>query len=88
MNGKVAFPVVCVIMSILGASFSLLRQERSGGVAQSIGAGIVIGFSYWIVFAFALSLGRSGTIPPLIAAWTANIIFGTAALVLLSRIRT
>jgi len=88
MQGKIAFPFVCVILSVLGLSFSLLRQERRGGVAQSIGAGIVIGFSYWIVFAFALSLGRSGTIPPLLAAWTANILFGIAALVLLLRIKT
>jgi len=88
MHGKIAFPFVCVILSILGLSFSLLRQEKKGGIAQSIGAGIVIGFSYWIVFAFALSLGRSGTMPPLLAAWTANILFGIAALVLLIRIKT
>lgn len=88
MQGKIAFPFVCVILSILGLSFSLLRQERRGGIAQSIGAGIVIGFSYWIVFAFTLSLGRSGTMPPLLAAWTANILFGIAALALLVRIKT
>jgi len=88
MHGKTSFPLVCVILSILGFSFSLLRHERSGGVAQSIGAGIVIGFSYWIVFAFALSLGRSGTISPLLAAWTANILFGIAAIVFLARIKT
>jgi lipopolysaccharide export system permease protein len=88
MHGKIAFPFVCIILSILGVSFSLLRQERKGGIAQSIGAGIVIGFSYWIVFAFSISLGRSGTMPPLLAAWTANILFGIAAFILFIRIKT
>jgi lipopolysaccharide export system permease protein len=57
-------------------------------VTQSIGAGIVIGFSYWLVFAFAMSLGRSGTLPPLLAAWTANILFGIASLLMYRRVKT
>jgi lipopolysaccharide export system permease protein len=87
MHGKIAFPLVSVILAILGISFSL-RSERSGGIAQSIGTGIIIGFSYWIVFAFAISLGRSGTIPPVAAAWAANFIFGIAALIMFMRVKT
>ena len=87
LHGKIAFPVISIILAIIGISFSL-RSERSGWVAQSIGAGIIIGFSYWIVFAFALSLGRSGTLPPLLAAWTANLVFGFAAAVMFFRVRT
>ncbi len=87
MHGKIAFPLVSVILAIIGISFSM-RSERSGGVAQSIGAGIIIGFSYWIVFAFAVSLGHAGTMPPFVAAWAANFIFGLAALVLFLRVKT
>ena len=87
MHGKIAFPLISVILAILGISFSL-RSERSGGIAQSIGTGIIIGFSYWIVFAFAISLGRSGTIPPVAAAWTANFIFGIVALIMFMRVKT
>jgi len=87
MHGKIAFPLVSVILAILGVSFSL-KSERSGGIAQSIGLGIVIGFSYWIVFAFAISLGRAGTLPPVMAAWSANVLFGTAATILFMRVKT
>jgi lipopolysaccharide export system permease protein len=87
MHGKIAFSLVSIILVIIGVSFSL-RSERSGGVTQSIGAGIVIGFSYWLVFAFAMSLGRSGTLPPLLAAWTANILFGIASLLMYRRVKT
>lgn len=87
MYGKIAFSVVSIILAVIGVSFSL-RSERSGGVAASIGVGIVIGFSYWIVFAFALSLGRSLTVPPLLAAWLSNILFGAAAAVMILKVKT
>jgi lipopolysaccharide export system permease protein len=87
LHGKIAFPLVSIILAIIGISFSL-RSERSGGVTQSIGAGIVIGFSYWLVFAFAMSLGRAGTLPPLLAAWTANIVFGVASFLMYRRVKT
>jgi lipopolysaccharide export system permease protein len=87
LHGKMAFPWVSIILAVIGISFSL-RSERSGGIAQGIGAGLVIGFSYWLVYAFGMSLGRSGTLPPLLAAWFANILFATTAAVLVPRVKT
>lgn len=88
MHGKIAFTLVSILLVIIGISFSLMKTERSGGVMQSIGVGIIIGFSYWIVHAFALSLGRSGTIPPIISAWFANFVFGLASTIMFLRVRT
>ena len=88
MHGKVAFTFVSIILVIIGISFSLMKTERSGGIMQSIGAGIAIGFSYWIVHAFAMSLGRSGTIPPILSAWIANLILGSASIAMFLRIKT
>ncbi len=87
MHGKVAFSLVSIILAVIGAAFSV-RSERSGGMVQSIGAGIVLGFSYWIIFAFGLSLGRSATIPPFLAAWSANLLFGAGAIFLFKRLRS
>lgn len=87
MHGKIAFVLVNIILAVIGISFSL-RSERSGGVALSIGTGVVIGFSYWIVFAFSLSLGRSEAVPPFLAAWAANLILGAVALMLYLRVKT
>lgn len=87
MYGRMAFPFVTLILVFIGISFSL-KMGRSGGVTKSIGAGIVIGFSYWIVHAFSMSLGRSGTVPPFISAWLANVIFVTAAVYLFKRVET
>lgn len=87
LHAKLAFAFVTMILTAIGVIFSV-HAERSGGVARSIGLGIIIGFSYWIVHAFSVSLGRSGTIPPLLAAWVANAVFMVMALVLSRRIRT
>jgi lipopolysaccharide export system permease protein len=87
LHGKIAFPLVSILLAIIGISFSL-RSERSGGIAQGIGAGLIIGFSYWLVYAFGMSLGRSGSLPPFIAAWFANILFTVASLVLVGRVKT
>ena len=87
LQGKIAVPFVTIILVIIGVSFSL-RLERSGGVMQSIGVGIVIGFSYFVFHAFGMTLGRSGMLPALLAAWAANIIFSVAAALLFYRVRT
>ncbi|MFO7569666.1 MAG: LPS export ABC transporter permease LptG [Smithellaceae bacterium] len=78
LAGKIAFPWVMVIMIFIGMSFSF-RSERGGGIMQSLAVGIVIGFSYWIVHAVFMASAQSGTIPPVIAAWSANVIFSAAA---------
>lgn len=88
MYGKIAFTFVNIILVIIGISFSLMKTERSGGVMQSIGIGIIIGFSYWIIHAFSLSLGRSGTIPPLVSAWFANFVFGIVSVLMFTRVKT
>lgn len=87
LHGKIAFPWVSIILAVIGMAFSL-RSERSGGVAQGIGIGLLIGFSYWLVYAFGMSLGRSNTLPPLIAAWFANVLFGIASAWLFIRLKT
>ncbi|KAF0159799.1 MAG: permease [Syntrophaceae bacterium] len=87
LQGKIAFPFVCLILVFIGMSFSI-HSERSGGVMQSVALGIFIGFSYWIVHAFSMSLGRSGILPIFLAAWASNILFTSLAAFLFYRIRT
>jgi len=87
LHGKIAFPFVTLILVLIGISFST-RSARQGGVMQSVGVGIIIGFSYWIVHAFSMSLGRSGILPAILSAWVANILFLAAGATLFFRTRT
>lgn len=74
MHTKLSGPFAAFVMVVLGIPFAL-RNSRSGGAALGIGASIGIGFAYFVVNAMLLSYGRSGVLPPVVAAWGANIIF-------------
>jgi lipopolysaccharide export system permease protein len=74
--GRTAFPFVCLIMALLGISLSLMHTgSRGPGLVKGVGYSLLIGFLYWAVHSVALALGRSDVVPPLLAGWTANILF-------------
>ena len=74
MYAKISAPFGAFVMVVLGIPFAM-RSSRSGGVALGIGASVAIGFAYFIVHAVLMSFGRSGALPPLAAAWGANLMF-------------
>jgi lipopolysaccharide export system permease protein len=74
MHAKLSAPFAAFVMVVLGIPFAL-RNSRSGGIALGIGASAGIGFAYFVVNAVLLSYGRSGVLPPVVAAWGANLIF-------------
>lgn len=79
LHSKISLPFAALVMAFLGIPFSL-RDGRSGGMGVGIGVSIAIGFTYFIINSLLLSLGQAGAIQPLLAAWTANILFAAAGL--------
>lgn len=78
---RLSFPFATVIMVLLGASLSL-RIVRGSHLALGIGATLFLGFAYWTLLRAGQSLGYAGALPPPVAAWLANIVFGAIGLVL------
>jgi lipopolysaccharide export system permease protein len=76
---KFAMPLACLIMVALGVALSIDPLPRHQTLGRSFGLGIVIGFGYWVILGFTSSFGHSGVIPPWLAAWLPNAIFGTLA---------
>jgi len=74
MHAKLALPFGAFVMVVLGIPFAL-KTGRTSGVAMGVGTGVAIGFAYFIINAAVQSYGRSGVLPPLVAAWGANLIF-------------
>lgn len=71
---KTAFPLICVIMCVLGTGISFRGRVREG-LPLSIVYGIGVSFLYWIFLSFCMSLGYGEMLPPFVAAWTANFVF-------------
>ncbi len=78
LHRKLAWPVSGLVTVLIGFPLAV-RGRRRPSVGYNIGLGLTVGFTYWFVNALAISAGRSGSIPPPLAAWTANLIFTTAA---------
>jgi len=87
-HAKIAFPIVCLIMSALSVPLAIRTSPRGGGIGIGLGISLVIAFGYWIAHTMFISLGHAGYIPPIAAAWGANIIFGLAAGVMLLQVGT
>src|SRR6202041_3718211 len=71
---KFAFPLIAAIIVFLGAPFAFLTGTRGavGGLAVAVGVAIV----YWATAALFEARGSVGQLPPLLAAWSPDAIFG------------
>jgi lipopolysaccharide export system permease protein len=81
-QSKIATPFVCIFLSLLGTAIALRGNLREG-MAVGIIYGLAIAFLYWIFNSFCLSLGYAELLPPVIAAWMANLVFTCASGILL-----
>ncbi|MCB0350359.1 MAG: LPS export ABC transporter permease LptG [Bdellovibrionales bacterium] len=86
MHAKMSFAFAALVMSLMGIPFTVQRS-RSGGNMLSIGVSIVTAFSYWVIFSASLSMGKHGSLPPIVAAWAPNIIMGGVATFFLLRLK-
>jgi LPS export ABC transporter permease LptG/LPS export ABC transporter permease LptF len=83
---KVAFPWVTVIMTILAVPFAVTTGRH--GALYGIGIGIGLAILYIVTMSLSGALGSGGVLPPLLAAWAPNLLFGATALYLVFTVRT
>jgi lipopolysaccharide export system permease protein len=86
LYSKIAFPFAHPIMALVGIPFAL--QSPRGGRVIGIAVCLALGLSYFIVHEAAVALARGEVLPPLVAAWAANLLFATLGLFLFLRART
>jgi lipopolysaccharide export system permease protein len=86
IHKKFALAVACIVFVLLGAPIAL-RFPR-GGVGLTIGVSIGVFGLYYVALIGGQSLGNRGMVPPALAMWGANILFGAAGLVLLAKLGT
>jgi lipopolysaccharide export system permease protein len=71
---KVALPFASVVLALVAIPIGG-RLRRHPSIAAIVGLGTAVGFAYWVLLGLANSLGQSGALPPVVAAWAANVIF-------------
>jgi LPS export ABC transporter permease LptG len=86
LQSKIAFPLTCLIMVMVGLPFSLSVGKR--GALYGVTIGIAIGLAYWGVIGLFEQMGRYEMLPPMLAAWGPNMLFGAGGLYLFLTSRT
>ena len=79
-------PLITLVMAILAVPFAVSMGKRGGlaGIATAIGVAI----AYWVVASLFSSMGNVNTLPPLLAAWSPDLLFGITGAYLLLRTPT
>ncbi|MDY6782220.1 MAG: LptF/LptG family permease [Cyanobacteriota bacterium] len=67
---RIAFPFVCVVFCLLGASIGTRPQQTNR--ATSFGVAVAIVFIYYVLNFVSMAMGSVGVFSPLIAGWSAN----------------
>ncbi len=84
LQAKLSYPFMNFFLIILGFSLSVSMRMGSGMFAA--GVGLFISFVYWLGHTFLLSMGYAGILPPVVAAWSMPLVFGTATIYLYRKI--
>lgn len=83
---KIAVPFTCVIIALFGAPLAVSNPRGGGafGVAISLGTTVI----FLVAVQLSQAVGAGGVLPPRLAAWMPNVVFGVTAIWLMRRVRT
>ena len=84
-HGKLAYAALCILMAGFGMPLAL-RMNRNGGTTLALSLTLFCGFAYMILHNLILALGYNGRLPPAVAAWAANGLFGCGGVYLAVRL--
>ena len=73
LQKKLAFPIITLVMAVLAIPFSLSAGRRGAitGIAVAVGIAVV----YWTVAGLFEAMGNISQLPPVLAAWSPDLIF-------------
>jgi LPS export ABC transporter permease LptG/LPS export ABC transporter permease LptF len=74
LQKKIAYPLITLVMAVLAIPFALTTGKRGAltGVATAVGIGVF----YWMISALFEAMGNLSQLPPTVAAWSPNLVFG------------
>ena len=86
LHKKFAFPVMTFVMAVLAVPFALRGGRR--GALSGIAMAVAIAVVYWIGMGFFEAMGNASQLPPIMAAWSPDLLFGLVGGYLLLKVPT
>jgi lipopolysaccharide export LptBFGC system permease protein LptF len=83
--GRLAAPWTCLVAVLIAIPFGAGGGRRN--VFVGVASSIVICLLYYFMQPLCLTFGSAGYMPPWLAAWLPNLVFGLAGLWMTARVR-
>jgi lipopolysaccharide export system permease protein len=83
---KIAIPFICLLIALFGAPLAI--SSPKSGAAWGVAASLATTFIVLLMFQLAKAVGAGGVLPPMLAAWTPNLLVAVAAVYLLRKAPT
>jgi lipopolysaccharide export system permease protein len=80
---KLTFPLVNFIVVLIGAAVATRLQMRSA--ALGFGLSVSIAYVYYAIMRAGQALGHNGALPPYLAAWLGDMVFGAVGLIMIAQ---
>jgi lipopolysaccharide export system permease protein len=80
-HSRMAFPFATIILTVIGVSLS--SRKVRGGLGLNLGIGITICFAFILFMQVTTVFATFSNLPPGLAVWIPNVMFGLLALYLL-----
>ena len=84
-HSRIAFAFASFVVVLFGVTIS--ANKRKGGIAIQFGINILLVFVYLVFMKISQAFGKNGVLDPIITAWIANIIFLSAGVFNLIRLK-
>jgi lipopolysaccharide export system permease protein len=76
LQKKIAFPLITLVMAVLAVPFALSAGRK--GALTGVATALIIAVVYWVTSGLFEAMGNVSQLPPVIAAWSPDVIFGLA----------
>ncbi len=84
-HSRIAFGFASFVVVLFGLTIS--ANKRKGGTAIQFGINVLLTFIYLIFMKVSQAFGKNGVLDPFLTAWLANILFFTAGVINLIRVK-
>jgi LPS export ABC transporter permease LptG len=84
--GKFSFPLMAFVVALIGIPFSFTTGSK--GALSGFAISIAIAIVYFSTAKLFEAMGNLSQLPPAVAAWSPDVLFGLGGMYLLLRVRT
>ena len=80
---RIAFPFATLVLTLIG--FALSSRKVRGGTGVHLGLGLTISFAFILFMQISTVFATFGSLPPIVAVWIPNLLFGLVGVYLLRK---